>query len=84
MTHTKGNVIVENINIGDIHYEFEYNVGIKCEVISKPSRDDSGCWTWQSKNLNNGKVIEYCVNEKYSHYSANLYDYEAYRVNQWL
>lgn len=84
MTHTKGNVIVEDINIGDIHYEFEYNVGIKCEVISKPVRDDNGYWTWQSKNLNNGDIIDYAVNEKYSHYSANLYDYEAYRVNQWL
>ena len=32
MTLTKGNVIVENIKIGDIHYEFEYGMGIKCEV----------------------------------------------------
>ena len=33
-TLTKGNVIVENIKIGDIHYEYEYNLGIKCEVIT--------------------------------------------------
>lgn len=32
MTYTKGNVIVEKIKIGDIHYEYEYGIGIKSEV----------------------------------------------------
>ena len=81
---TKGNVIVENIKVGDIHYEFEYNVGIKCEVISLPIRNDEGYWTWQSKNLLTGKIIEYGVTEKMSHYAPNLYDYEAYNVSTWM
>ena len=50
MTKTKGNVIVENIKIGDIHYEFEYGIGIKTEVISIPEYEiqddgDDG-FTW--------------------------------------
>lgn len=82
MTHTKGNVIVENIKIGDIHYEFEYGVGIKSKVITLPVREENsdgeGYWTWQSEQISNGNIINYGVNEKYAHYSPNLYDYEAY------
>jgi hypothetical protein len=61
---TKGNVIVENIKIGDIHYEFEYGMGIKCQVMSLPIRDQRGYWTWQSKNLKTDKVIDYGVSEE--------------------
>ena len=83
MLITKGNVVVEEIQIGDIHYEFEYGVGIKSEVVSKPIRDEKGYWSWESKSLATGKVINYGVREGYSHYGPNLYDYEAYKVNQW-
>ncbi len=83
-TYTKGNVIVEDIKIGDIHYEFEYSFGIKCKVLTLPVRDDDGYWTWQSENVNTGKIINYGVNEKYSHYSSNLYDYIAYQVKNWI
>ena len=83
-TRTKGNIIVEDIKIGDIHYEFEYGMGIKCEVISLPVRDDEGYWSWKSKNVNNENIIEYGVREGMSHYSSNLYDYEAYKVNLWI
>lgn len=79
MTYTKGNVIVEDIKIGDIHYEFEYGVGIQSEVISLPIRDEDGYWTWESKSVNNPeKIIKYGVDEKYTHYGPNLYDYIAY------
>lgn len=84
MTYTKGNVIVENIKIGDIHYEYEYGVGIKSEVISLPVRDADGLWSWQSKNVNGGGLINYAVHEKYSHYGPNLYDHEAYHVNRYV
>jgi hypothetical protein len=84
MTHTKGNVIVENIKVGDIHYEYEWGLGIKCEVLTLPERSEGGTWTWKSKNLNTGKEIDYLVNEQYSHYSSNLYDYEAYRVKEYI
>ncbi len=83
-TLTKGNIIVENIQIGDIHYEFEFGVGIKCEVVTLPIRDEDGYWTWKSKNLNTGGEIMYGVREKFSHYAPNLYDYIAYEVKCWI
>ncbi len=81
-THTRGNVIVEDINIGDIHYEFEYGVGIKMKVFTKPELNENGQWEWESRIISNGEVVYYLVNPKYSHYSAKLYDYPAYSVNQ--
>jgi len=81
---TKGNVIVENIKIGDIHYEFELAYGCESEVISLPVRSDDGYWTWQSKNLLSGKVIKYGVREGMEHYGPNLYDYKAYQVKGWI
>ena len=30
------------------------------------------------------KEINYLVDPKYSHYSANLYNYEAYKVNTYI
>ena len=75
---TKGNVVVNKIKVGDIHYEYEFGMGIKCEVITQPVRTENGVWTWESKKLNDGKKIEYLVVENFSHYGPNLYDYEAY------
>ncbi len=77
-TFTKGNIIVEDIEVGDIHYEFEYGFHTKSKVITKPVRADDGIWTWESENIKTGEIIYYGVNEKYSHYSPNLYNYEAY------
>jgi hypothetical protein len=86
-THTKGNVIVEDIKIGDIHYEFNYGVYIKTKVVDLPvakqEEDGSTYWKWNSVVLNDkgeetGKFIEYGVNDKYSHYGPNIYDYHAY------
>jgi hypothetical protein len=77
--YTKGNVEVQNIKAGDIHYEFFYGMMIKCEVITTPSNTERlDYWQWQSKNLLTGKVIDYGVTEGLAHYSSNLYDYEAY------
>ena len=78
-THTKGNVIVEDIKIGDIHYEYDYNMCVKSEVMTLPIFNFDGNWEWQSKKMNTGLAIHYEVNPKYPHYSANLYDYEAYK-----
>ena len=83
-TLTKGNVIVENIKVGDIHYEFEFGVGIKSKVLTLPQNDGDGCWTWKSENLITGAEIDYGVREGMSHYAPNLYDYEAYSVNVWI
>jgi len=84
MTHTKGNVIVEEIEVGDIHYEYNLGLGIKTEVLTKPKLDEGGNWIWKSKNVNSDKEIDYLVNPKYLHYSANLYDYEAYAVKHYI
>lgn len=83
-TYTKGSVIVEDIKIGDIHYEYEYNMGVKCEVITLPTLNEDGQYEWQSRNVNNNKIIKYLVDPKHSHYGPNLYDYEAYRVNNYI
>ena len=83
-TSTKGNVIVENIKVGDIHYEYEYNMGIKCEVMTLPKKDEDGNYIWESKNVNTGKIIKYSVNSKYPHYGPNLYDHEAYKVKFYI
>ena len=68
---TGGNVEVQNIKIGDIHYEYGYDTGIKVEVITLPEKsiqkDDSILWQWVSKT-DNGQLINYAVNEKYSHF----------------
>jgi hypothetical protein len=88
-TQTRGNVIVENIKVGDIHYEYDLGLGIKCEVVTLPKLDD-GLWTWQSKVIEaNGMaadtIIDYAIsdinseNGKYnSQFAVKLYDYEAY------
>lgn len=84
MTYTKGNIIVENIKVGDIHYEFDYGVGVKVKVVTLPQRSESGYWTWESEIVSNGHKIHYGVTEGLSHYAPNLYDYEAYSVKQML
>jgi hypothetical protein len=78
MTHTKGNIIVEEIKIGDTHYEFEYGMCIETKVLTLPVRDDEGYWSWKSVSVKNEKIIDYGVHEKYSHYAPNLYDCIAY------
>ena len=83
-TYTKGNVIVEEIKVGDIHYEYELGVGIKSEVTTLPTLNETGQYIWESKNLNTGRIIRYLVDPKYLQYSANLYDYEAYKVNTYI
>jgi len=77
-TLTKGNLIIEEIKMGDIHYEFDYGYCLKSEVISLPVRDPLGLWSWQSKMLSTGETINYAVHENHTHYGPNLYDYEAY------
>lgn len=83
-TYTKGNIIVEDIKIGDIHYEFEMNMGTEVKVISLPVLTKN-TWKWKSvKVSNDSKIIDYIVNINYPQYAPNLYDYKAYEVKQWL
>lgn len=78
MTHTKGDVIVEEIKVGDILYEFEYGFCIKSVVKTLPIQGEDGSWTWLSENVTTGKTFGYAVYPKYSHYGPNLYNTIAY------
>lgn len=90
-TKTRGNVIVNDIEIGHVHYEYDLGLGIKCKVVTKPKLVD-GNWKWESQNLTTGRLIEYVVmdaNEKdgkswNSQFAVKLYDYEAYTVKQYI
>ena len=77
----KGNVIVNRIEVGDVHYEYGYAQRAEMVVIEAPveTKNDEGkrVWKWKSE-LENGEVINYMVTEGWEHYSSNLYDYEAY------
>ncbi len=84
MTKTKGGLIIEDIKRSDIHYEFAYGTGIEVEVLTIPVRDDRGYWSWQSKNVRTGEIINYGVSEDAAHYGPNLYDYIAYHVSDWI
>ena len=59
MVATAGNIVVEEIRIGDIHYEFNDGIGVKCQVIDMPTKDQDGNWVWESKNLKSGKIIHF-------------------------
>lgn len=79
-TLTKGGVVVEDIKIGDILYEYAYNMEIKSTVITQPvkeERENDNYWTWKSKT-DAGVEIDYGVSDKYTHYGPNLYNYKAY------
>lgn len=79
---TKGDVEVQNIKIGDIHWEFEYGCYIRSKVLTLPvviiTTDGDPQWSWTSQHLKSDRIIEYMVTEGLSHYGPNLYTYEAY------
>lgn len=84
---TKGGIIIEDIKVGDIHYEYEYGLCIKTRVIEGPMQtendeDNHSVWSWKSVHIlpdgTDGKIIDYQVSSKYSYYGPNVYNYEAY------
>lgn len=80
-TSTKGNVIVEEIKVGDIHYEYYGATELKTTVKTLPQkteREDDNYWTWTSLT-DDGVEITYGISDKYAHYGPNVYDYRAYR-----
>ena len=78
-TLTKGNIVIEDIKIGDIHYEYDMGMVVKVEVTSLPVKSDEGKFTWESKNVLTGKEVHYLLTPGFEHYGPNLYDYEAYK-----
>lgn len=77
MTRTRGNVIIEEIKVGDIHYEYDLGMGIKVQVDTLPVKKGDQ-WTWEATHLSSGNKINYLVTEGLTHYGPNLYDYKAY------
>lgn len=80
MTRTKGDVIIEDIKIGDIHYEYFGNTELKVRVKTLPEkeeREDDNYWTWTSVT-DDGIEVKYGVSDKYAHYGPNLYTFRAY------
>ena len=75
---THGNVEVQNIKVGDIHYEYEGSVYAKVEVITLPESDGRGGWRWMANNMKTGEEVHYFVTEGWGHYGPKLYDHEAY------
>lgn len=71
--YTKGDVIVNELEVGDVIYEIEYGHAIRSVVQTKPSRDEDGYWTWKGLVEETGEIIDYGVNEQYPHYAPNLY-----------
>lgn len=74
MTYTGGDVIVEEIKVGDKHIETEWGMKINVEVISLPQLDGEQ-WTWQSKT-EDGEIVDYLVTVGMSHYAPKLYKRE--------
>lgn len=79
---TKGDVICDDIKIGDIHIENVYGQALKVQVITEPERFDNGgndAYKWQSKVVGgrrDNEVIDYLVTSGFSHYGPELYHYQ--------
>ena len=77
-TFTRGDVVPQQIKIGDIHYEYDMGCVVKSEVIELPKWNGKG-WEWKSKKINDNTIINYYVSHEHgSVYGAKLYTYEAY------
>lgn len=85
---TKGGVVLEDIKIGDIHYEYRRNMCIKTRVIETPmqTETDEGdvIWEWKSIHIRvdgtDGEIIDYAVSEMYPHYGPTLYNHKNVQV----
>lgn len=82
-TYTRGNVIIENIKVDDIHFEFDYGLCVKSKVLTTPKLYKDG-FRWKSLNLTTNETINYFVNPQYSVYAPKLYNYNAYGVNKFI
>jgi len=82
-TRTKGNVIAEDIELGQTLYEFDYGFGIETVVLTKPILNEHRQWVWKAENVRTGEIIDYLVTPGMSHYGPNLYDYIAYSGVKW-
>ena len=78
MTGTKGNVVVELIKVGDIHYETAHGHWAKVIVKTLPVKNKEGAWVWTSQIFNSDRIVNYSVHPEYTQYAPELYDYPAW------
>ena len=69
---TRGNVIVNDLKIGDEIVEIEYGNRIVTRVKTLPKRNEDGLWEWKGETPNDA-IVDYAVHEDYPHYAPNLY-----------
>ncbi len=65
-TQTRGDVVIEDIKIGDVHHEYDVlsDTYIKVTVITPPFKPKGGSyWEWQAKS-EQGVKIKYFASEK--------------------
>lgn len=70
---TRGDVQVNDIEVGDTLYELDMGRVITSVVKTSPERDSEGEWRWISVNILTGRDIHYLVSEKYPEYAPKLY-----------
>lgn len=76
-THTRGNIIIEDIKVWDTMWECEYGACIEVEVLTLPELKEDQ-YTWKAKNKQTGDEIDYLMTIWLEHYSPALYSYKAY------
>lgn len=86
---TKGNVLVNEIKVNDIHFLYELGFEIIYKVISdvqkEPGVGSSNYYSWKAINVGTGAEEEFGIDDRYSGmYGPNIYDYRAYAVNNSL
>jgi hypothetical protein len=75
----------EDMNIGDIFYECQSGINLKCKVLTRPEYTNevySGIakrhWKWVAENVYNGDKINYGLTEGFEHYGPRLYSEPQY------
>lgn len=85
VTRTRGDIIINDLKIGDIVWECEYGTCEAFEITTKPEVKDE-VWHWKARHCKTDKIIDYSMadanseNGKYnSQFGLKLYSYEAYK-----
>lgn len=76
---TRGDVIVNEIRVGDTIYEYGYGEEAKTTVKTLPTRNEDGLWEWLGET-EDGSEVRYAVHEDFPHYAPKLYTYPAYGI----
>jgi len=69
------------LNVGDVFYECQSGLNIKCEVITKPVEGinlGKKYWSWVSKNVFTEELIDYGLTEGFEYYGPRIYNEPQY------